>query len=125
LLYAFEVLPDSRLRGIARGAGTVTVTVERDGAAAVRLGTVQASESGAPIDLSLDRFSPSVARLGITVTGEVTLHEPAVVTPGAPSLRDAPTVDNVLIYLTDTLRADHLRVYDRDSRVETPGLDLF
>lgn len=114
--YSFEVPAGGRLMATARGA--VEVAVERDGEAAASLPT-----SGSSLDVDLSRFAGEIVRLRLSARGEdATLIAPRVVTRDATPLRPARRMRNVLVYLTDTLRADHLRVYEPETRVETPGL---
>jgi choline-sulfatase len=123
--YPFEVPEGARLRGVARGAGRVRVQLERDGAAASELGTLTGSPEGTTFDLDLAPHAPHVVRLRLRAEGDVTLVRPAVVTLDAVTPRSIPRVRNVVVYLTDTLRADHLRPYTRDTRVQTPGLSAW
>ena len=55
--------------------------------------------------------------------GRVELLSPAVVAPGAEPPDPPPPARNVIVYLVDTLRADHLRVYRPEAPAETPHLD--
>ncbi len=125
LAYALEVPSGARLRGTARGTGRLHVVAERDGAPARELAVTSASAEGARVDLDLASFAPHVTRITLRAEGEVALVDPAVVTLDAQEPRALPRVRNVVVYLTDTLRADHLRAYRPDSRVETPGLGQF
>lgn len=125
LAYALGVPEGARLRGVARGDGRLTITVERDGAAARELAAIDASAEGAPFDLDLAQLAPHVARITLAARGEVTVVRPAVVTLDATDARSIPRVRNVLVYLTDTLRADHLRPYAPETRVQTPGLSAW
>lgn len=123
--YSFEVPAGARLRGIARGAGRLEITAERDGSPLRQLETLQATERGAAFDIDLGSLASHVVRLSLTARGAVTLIRPAVVTLDATEPRSLPRVRNVLVYLTDTLRADHLRPYTPATRVQTPGLSTF
>jgi len=123
--YPLEVPGGARLRGVARGTGRVRVEVERDGAATEVLDTIAASADGRAFDLDLFSLAPHVARIVLHAEGAVELAHPAVVTLDAVDPRALPRVRNVLVYLTDTLRADRLRVYSESTRVETPGLSAW
>ena len=123
--YAFEVPEGARLRGVARGRGSIALDVDRDGAEPQHLGTIEASAEGTPFDLSLGAFARAIVRLRASARGEVTLAHPAVVTLDGLEHRALPRMRNVLVYLTDTLRADHLRPYTPDTRVQTPGLNAW
>ncbi|MDQ3036585.1 MAG: sulfatase-like hydrolase/transferase, partial [Myxococcota bacterium] len=128
--WAMEVPEAARLRGIARGTGRVEVIGHRDGQPPTSIGTIAGSEAGRPFDLDLAALSSvgagaQIARIDLRATGEVTLVRPAVVTLDAAPLRARPQLRNVLIYLTDTLRADKLRPYRPETRVRTPALDAW
>lgn len=122
IAYTLEVPAEARLRGVVRGRGSLRVELERDGAPARVLDTIRAGAEGAPLDLDLASFAPHVARLSLRAEGDVELVRPAVVTLDASEPRPLPRMRNVLVYLTDTLRADKLRPYSESTRVETPGL---
>ncbi|UJR79603.1 sulfatase-like hydrolase/transferase [Sandaracinus amylolyticus] len=121
--WTMEVPEGARLRGIARGTGRVEVIGHRDGEAPRTMGTLEASGEGRPFDLDLATLGANIARLDLRATGDVTLTRPAVVTLDARPLRERPQLRNVLVYLTDTLRADKLRPYRAQTRVRTPALD--
>lgn len=121
-----EVPEAARLRGVARGAGRIEVIAHRDGAAPLSLGTIAASESGRPFDLDLAALGTRIARIDLRASGgAVRLVRPAIVTLDATPLRARPRIRNVLVYLTDTLRADKLRPYRPETRVRTPALDAW
>lgn len=122
MAYAFEVPAGARVRGIVRGSGRVHATLERDGAPPESLGVLSATASGASFDLDLAAHAPHVVRLAFRAEGEPTLVRPAVVTLDGVTPRSIPRLRNVVVYLTDTLRADRLRPYSPDTRVQTPGL---
>ncbi|MFW6050749.1 MAG: sulfatase [Myxococcota bacterium] len=119
LAYAFEVPPDARLRAGVR-SGDLRVDLERDGHPETRLASVPAGEA---LDVDLGARAGEVVRVVLRAEGgEVVLRRPGVVTFPADEVRPPPpAARNVLVYLVDTLRADKLRPYDPDTRVETPG----
>ncbi len=123
--YSLEVPEGARLRGVARGVGRVRVEIDRDGAATEVLDTIAASAEGRAFDLDLSSLAPHVVRIALYAEGAVELVHPAVVTLDAVDPRALPRVRNVLVYLTDTLRADRLRAYSESTRVETPGLSAW
>ena len=56
----------------------------------------------------------------------VTLSSAQLKVPEAEQPQGAPEpLANVLVYLIDTLRADHLQAYAPETRVQTPGLSRF
>lgn len=113
IAWDFEPAEGARLR--ADVEGEVDARVEADGTAPRAL-----EAEDAPIGLA-----GQVARLSFTARGDATIRRPRVVTLDGAPLAAAPRVRNVVFYLTDTLRADHLRVYAPDTRVETPGLSAW
>lgn len=77
--------------------------------------------------VSLDSASGRLISLRIGAgSSDVTLRRARITRPAEVQPRtETATARNVLIYLIDTLRADHLDAYAPDTRVETPGLDRF
>ncbi len=124
--YAMEVPEGARLRGRVRGTGALEVVAVRDGAPDASLGRITASADGAEVDLSLAAVAGTIARLDLRARGGTPRFSmPMIVTlDGAPT-RPRPHVRNVIVYLTDTLRADKLRPYRPESRVRTPRLDAW
>ncbi len=124
--YAIEVPEGARLRGRLRGTGNLEVVAVRDGAPETRIGSITAAEGGAEVDLSLGSVAGEIVRLDLRASGGAPrFTTPAIVTlDGAPA-RPRPHLRNVLVYLTDTLRADKLRPYRADTRVRTPRLDAW
>lgn len=120
--YTMEMPESARLRGIARGSGRVEVVAHRDGRAPEAIGTLMGGQS---FDLDLAALGTEIVRLDLRATGETTLVRPVVVTLDAAPLRERPRMRNVLVYLTDTLRADKLRPYRPETRVRTPALETF
>lgn len=124
--YAMEVPAGARLRGRVRGEGTLEVVAVRDGAPDVTIGSVAAAEGGAEVDLSLASVAGEIARLDLRARGgTIRFGAASVVTlDGTPPVQ-RPHVRNVIVYLTDTLRADKLRPYRASTRVRTPRLDTW
>jgi choline-sulfatase len=118
-----EVPAGARLRGIARGNGSIEVVAQRDDRPPHPVGAITAGENGRAFDLDLGALAGDIARLDLRSRGDVALVRPAVVTLDAPAPRARPRLRNVLVYLTDTLRADKLRPYRPATRVRTPALD--
>ena len=124
--YAMEVPSGARLRGRVRGTGRLDVVAVRDDGPDVAIGGVAASTDGAEVDLSLAAVEGDVVRLDLRAHGGTPrFTTPTIVTlDGAPA-RARPHVRNVIVYLTDTLRADKLRPYRPSTRVRTPHLDAW
>ncbi|MBX3276206.1 MAG: sulfatase [Sandaracinaceae bacterium] len=126
LAYPFEVPASARLRAAVRGP--LALSIERDGRAIEPLerGAADARGGAGVLDLDLGRFAGEVVRLRLRAAGgEVSLEAPAVVVPAPAAIRPPRRVRHALVYLTDTLRADRLRVYAPRTRVETPGLSAW
>lgn len=119
LAYPFEVPDGARLRAVVEGA-PLRVQLERDGRPPSELARVGA---GQPLDVDLADRSGEVVRVVLRADeGEVVLHQPGVVSVDPPTeAAGGPRPKHVLVYLIDTLRADKLRPYNPDTRVETPG----
>ncbi|MCB9629200.1 MAG: sulfatase-like hydrolase/transferase [Sandaracinaceae bacterium] len=121
--FALHVPTGARLRGVLRG-GAVALTATRDGRAPVELGTLQ---PGA-FDVALDPLAGELARLEVVAReGASELVRPSVIVLDPPRAAGAQVRPprNVLLYLVDTLRADHLSPYNQGTRVRTPGLAAF
>ncbi len=122
--FAFEGMPGARLRGKAVGpsGSRVVATAHVDGSGPIDLGVLRA---GRAFDLDLASIRGRIARLDLHADGgDVKLLSPRVVTPDAPARdRTFHKPKNAIIFLVDTLRADHLEPYDPHTVVRTPGLD--
>ncbi|MEQ8885997.1 MAG: sulfatase-like hydrolase/transferase [Sandaracinaceae bacterium] len=110
---SWDLEPRDGARLAAEIEGEVTIRAEADGAAPRTL-----SGPGA----SLGELAGQIVRLSFTARGDASITRPRVDTFDGAPLAAAPRVRNVVFYLTDTLRADHLQVYAPETRVETPGL---
>ena len=75
------------------------------------------------LDLDLATVAGDVVRLDLRATGSVRVVSPRVVTLDGAEPAPRRTIRNVVVYLTDTLRADKLRPYRPDTRVRTPSLE--
>ncbi|MDH5491425.1 MAG: sulfatase [Myxococcales bacterium] len=125
--YALEIPEAARLLGLLR-RGRLSVSALRDGAPALPLAELDASEGPLPIDLSLSALAGEVARLDLRFDGDALLEGPAIVRPARAPVEPfaaGARARNVLIYLVDTLRADKLSIYEPGTRVQTPGLEAF
>jgi arylsulfatase A-like enzyme len=122
--YVLSVPPGARFRGVLRG-DAVSLRVTRDGRPERDLATL---EPGA-FDVDLAEVAGELVRLEVAAGARgAELVRPSVVVLEAPAETPASAVRrprNVLLYLVDTLRADHLSPYNASSRVRTPGLAAF
>jgi choline-sulfatase len=119
LSYAFEVPEGARLSAQVK-SGKLTLRAITDDLAAQPLTTGQA---GGKLDLDLAPFVGKVVRFELAADSDVLLAQPRVLVPAQkPSALSKP-VRNVVVYLIDTLRADHLKPFNANTRVRTPGLD--
>jgi arylsulfatase A-like enzyme len=123
------------------GAGSLAwyVQIPQDGAALVATGDahgctlkVRAGKSEQPLTLgqpvSLRDLSGRVTRLEISADGcpLARLTAAALTASGAaPTVNYTKRPKNVLLWLTDSTRADKYRVYNPKTRVETPVMDAW
>lgn len=87
--------------------------------------TTALTEAGeGKLDVDLGALSGRVVRLDLLARGAISLVRPRIVAPrAAGQAAQAKPIKNVLVYLIDTLRADHLKTFNAKTRVTTPGLD--
>lgn len=119
--WTMELPEDAHLVGVAEAGAAVDVVAHRDGQAPHRIGTI----GPGPFDFDLSNLSGQIARIDLSASNDSRLVDPAVVTFDGGPTRPRPRVRNVLVYLTDTLRADKLHPYRADSRVRAPALDAW
>lgn len=126
------VVPDGAvLRGSARArgessAGELIVGARTDADGPRELGRIPVGARAAAVSLDMSGFAGQVVAISIEAQGsdvELTgcgLHAPPAKGDRAPG---KPTAKNVVLVLIDTLRSDHLHLYDEGTRVQTPYLD--
>jgi choline-sulfatase len=128
--FTLRVPAEARLRGVLRPGPAVALSVARDGHATA---TVADLVPGA-FDVDLGAFAGELVRLELSAASAdgpedaaSELVRPSVVVLGAalPAASSVRRPRNVLLYLVDTLRADHLSPYNQGTRVRTPGLASF
>lgn len=128
--YTLRIPPGARLRGVLRSGSAVTVTVTRDGRASAPLPSL----SPGTFDVDLAAFAGELVRIELAAAAgqagadtPTELVRPSVVVlgPATPADSSVRRPRNVLLYLVDTLRADHLSPYNEGTRVRTPGLGTF
>lgn len=122
LAWSMQVPAGARLRGVAQGPGTVVARVRRADGTLHALGTV----AGHPFDWDLGAMKGQVISLELSASGgDAVVLRPSVVTPAPQVSPERRRPRNVLIYLVDTLRSDHLEPYNPHTRVKTPGVLRF
>lgn len=98
--------------------------------------TIAESALGQALDVDLTPFEGELVRLELEGRSALRLLHPVVAVKAAPASQGGEEAEknatprasrarNVLVYLIDTLRADKLRPYNQQSRVETPGLERY
>jgi len=112
------------VRGAA--AASLTVTVQEEGKAKEVLETIAAGTRA--VEVELPGQGRHLLRLALRAKGNLLLGKPRVISeartaPPAPP-KKAKTRPNVIVYLVDTLRADHLGCYGYPKPV-SPYLDRF
>jgi choline-sulfatase len=113
--------PDSK-----DGTARVLVRITPDGASKISelwRGTLGASWQD--VLIPLDRFAGSVVKLELSALGQgvVGFASPALLVAAPRPRQPTAAAKSVVLVLIDTQRADHLRAYDKDTRVLTPTLD--
>jgi choline-sulfatase len=118
--FTFKVPEGARFRAALASKSRLALEATGDELGKRALGEYEAGE----IDVDLSALAGKVIRLDLRARGALELSAPQVLAQraGAPSA-GPPAVRNVLIYLIDTLRADHLKPFNGATRVETPGLE--
>ncbi len=121
--FATDVPDGARLEGSVSGAVGATLHVQAvlDDRRTRELAIVPV---GARLDVDLSTLAGRVARLDLRATGDVRVAAPRLTVPQPAVAAAVPKpVRNVLVYLIDTLRPDHLTAFNAATRVKTPGLD--
>jgi arylsulfatase A-like enzyme len=118
--YTLVVPEGAQLSGAVAGVGELVVSEVFDDLARRELTRVQAPGK---LEVDLSALRGRVARIDLTAQGgDLTLAAPRITVPAAPPSQ-VKRVKNVIVYLIDTLRADHLSPFNPETRVRTPGLD--
>lgn len=121
--FAFSVPATAKLLAELAGAGPsrLRLSATLDDLSEVELGAFGPGK----VEVDLLKLQGRVARINLMAEGgDLALVRPRVVVTEeeAPRRLEKP-VRNVLVYLIDTLRADHLKPFNATTRVRTPGLD--
>ncbi len=91
-------------------------------------GEVMLMRDGEKEALSSKRIAldPKPTRLTLAAQNDSTIENPRFVTAATPETREPEKRPKyVLVWVIDTLRADHLKVYNSETDVETPNLDAW
>ena len=103
---------------LAHARGEISVRIDRDGHPSRTLGRYSGE-----IRIDLSELEGEIIRLGVQAEQDAFLSQPRIVkyeTPAPPAA--SPSVRNVIVWLVDTVRADRLRPWNAETRVQTPGL---
>jgi arylsulfatase A-like enzyme len=112
----------------SEGEGTTPFVVEvtADGKPAAQLLAAEAGSSWADYKIDLSHFAGEIVRIDLRAEGQgagrVAWHAPRILLP-ANAVPPIEPAKNVIVLVIDTLRADKLRPFNPDSRVETPTID--
>jgi choline-sulfatase len=110
------------------GDAPFAIEVTADGEASVELlsGTATSSWSDQTADLS--RFAGQTVRVDLRAEGNgpgrLAWSSPRILVPERAE-RSLKPAENVIVLVVDTLRADKLRPFNPQTRVETPAVDRF
>ncbi len=120
--FAIAGRPGARLEAKVNGAagGKLLVRAVFDDLRTLELGKVPV---GGTLDVDLAPLGGRVARIDLSAEGDLSIATPRITLPAVVQVAMAKPVRNVLVYLVDTLRVDHLRPFNPSTRVKTPGLD--
>lgn len=124
LRVALEVPAGARLRGGVQLSpdADLDVTVLEDNERP--LASRQQWPAVRELDLDLqDRAGHFVVLQFEASGGDVALTEPTIFVPVVVSTDEPEARPNILIFLPDTLRADHIGLFDAAARTQTPALD--
>jgi choline-sulfatase len=77
--------------------------------------------------LSLEPWAASVVKLELIAEGKgiVGFSSPSILVKEAPLAQAKSQAKSVIVLLIDTMRADHLHAYNKNTRVRTPNMDSF
>lgn len=100
------------------GQGSVSVTPEGET-------TRKYEATGNVITFDAGPLAHKPTRIDFVAAGDVRFEEPAFRTEPGPQVASDARPQYVLVWIIDTLRADHLRIYNPSTDVETPNLEAF
>ena len=114
------------LEGEGDAPFAIEVSVEDQPSVELLSGTATSSWSDRTVDLS--RFAGQTVRIDLRAEGNgpgrVAWNSPRILVPERAE-RSLEPAKNVIVLVVDTLRADKLRPFNAQTRVETPAVDRF
>ncbi len=110
------------------GDAPFSVAVSADGGPDVQVLTGTATSAWSDQKADLSRFAGQTVRVDLraegTGAGRLAWNSPRVLVPKRAE-RTLEPAKNVVVLVVDTLRADKLRPFNPDTRVQTPAVDRF
>jgi choline-sulfatase len=124
--FAIEIPEHAELQAIAQSAAEGSVWAIRDGVPPLQLAATRKLEPGARVRVDLGPIAGDLARIELRAgEAELAFSEARIVTRAEEPKAQPPQARNAIIILIDTLRADKLSPYRKETRVRTPGLQTF
>jgi arylsulfatase A-like enzyme len=130
LTYHLAIPAGAVLLGRTRAAGVgargkLEVRVRADGEPEQDLPSFAAGAEGGPLRVDLSDFAGRAAAITFGAQGDLLISRCRIAAePAEPSGASGRVeAENLVIVLIDTLRADHLKLYNRATRVQTDYLD--
>lgn len=124
--FAVEVPEHAELQAVAQGAAEGSVWAIRDGAPPLQLAAARKLAAGERVRVDLGPIAGELARIELRAgQGDLALGEARIARRAEEPKAKGPAIRNAIIILIDTLRADKLSAYRKDTRVRTPGLETF
>ncbi len=110
------------------GEAPFAIEVTADGLPITQLLSANASGSWVDHKVDLSRFAGQTVRIDLRAlgngAGRLAWNSPRILVP-TPAERTLEPAQNVIVLVIDTLRADKLRPFNAQTRVETPTIDQF
>jgi choline-sulfatase len=129
LTYFVPIPQAARLAGSLSSsapAASLQVAIRVDGRAEPVAQTIAAKAAPSAIDMDLSALAGQWAELTLAASGgEILLAGAGLAAPAAPRTPASgrPSAKNVIVLLIDTLRADHVSLWNPRTRVRTASLD--
>lgn len=118
--FGLKVPAGARLEADVQGKGAkLTLRTVDDAFNAGVLGSFAEGK----LSLDLAALAGKTVRLDFVADTDLALVAPRIVAPTQGAAAAAKPTKNVLVYLIDTLRADHLKPFNPGTRVKTPALE--